>query len=142
MVVFTYAKIINWKQFTTPCSVHRSQRCCFYLCKNNKLKAIHNLKSCATSQRIRCFYLCKNNKLKAIHNETIKKNYLPNVVFTYAKIINWKQFTTAVKNVSTYKWCFYLCKNTNLKAIHKINFIFEDLKKQKFSFLNWITTWT
>ena len=67
-VVFATAKILIWKQFTTP------------LNKNNIMPS--------------CVCNCKDTNLKAIHNvSTISEKTLP-VVFATAKILIWKQFTT------------------------------------------------
>ena len=67
-VVFTYAKIQVWKQFTTV--------------------------GCLDIAIISCVYLCKDTSLKAIHNDDAINDITIPVVFTYAKIQVWKQFTT------------------------------------------------
>ena len=69
LVVFANAKILNWKQFTTSQSNGATLGGCF--CK------------------------CKDTKLKAIHNKSAEKVAQIAVVFANAKILNWKQFTTA-----------------------------------------------
>ena len=42
-----------------------------------------------------CVCNCKDTNLKAIHNLGYTKTYLDRVVFATAKILIWKQFTTA-----------------------------------------------
>ena len=68
-VVYATAKILNWKQFTTLKIKRVDKYCCLCYCKDTKLKAIHNSKSL---QMLRSY-----------------------VVYATAKILNWKQFTTA-----------------------------------------------
>ena len=142
---------------------------CVYLCKDTNLKAIHNVpgelaeawRLCLPMQRYKfesnsqliivtllgkwsCVYLCKDTNLKAIHNTLVFFHWVLIVVFTYAKIQIWKQFTTHRQclplyyqlclPMQRYKFesnsqptygqnaengcCVYLCKDTNLKAIH------------------------
>ena len=142
--MFTYAKIQIWKQFTTLESIRISDiKLCLpmqrYKFESNSQQAHEG-----NIQQIRCVYLCKDTNLKAIHN-IIKLSSPPEtVVFTYAKIQIWKQFTTCSVTVGCglklclpmqrYKFesnsqlvtlyyrefvsCVYLCKDTNLKAIH------------------------
>ena len=94
-VVFATAKILIWKQFTTQAA------------------AIAEVKSC-------CVCNCKDTNLKAIHNQNGKPSPSMAVVFATAKILIWKQFTTE-SNVHIYLWgCVCNCKDTNLKAIHNI----------------------
>ena len=145
-VVFTYAKIQIWKQFTTDNRVctHLLQLCLpmqRYKFESNSQQLSHGRNTLT-----RCVYLCKDTNLKAIHNATSSVRVLCKVVFTYAKIQIWKQFTTtsdqgATKgtlclpmqrykfesNSQLYYWfvlswtrCVYLCKDTNLKAIHNL----------------------
>ena len=117
-VVFTYAKIQIWKQFTTYVQmvlVH------LWLClpmqrykfeSNSQPSHIHYVVD------IGCVYLCKDTNLKAIHNLIVCKLLRKIVVFTYAKIQIWKQFTTGSSWWFFHPCCVYLCKDTNLKAIH------------------------
>ena len=67
-----------------------------------------------------CVYLCKDTNLKAIHNPRTWHHSACKVVFTYAKIQIWKQFTTAECCTRVFSCCVYLCKDTNLKAIHNM----------------------
>ena len=67
-VVYDYAKILNLKQFTTILFLILGLKCCLWLCKDTKFKAIHN-----------------NPYLMMQHG---------GVVYDYAKILNLKQFTT------------------------------------------------
>ena len=90
--VSTYAKVLIWKQFTT--------------------------KNIAVSAALGCFYLCKSTNLKAIHNTNEALFLKGDDVSTYAKVLIWKQFTTVFGFGPALEWCFYLCKSTNLKAIH------------------------
>ncbi len=67
-----------------------------------------------------CVYLCKDTNLKAIHNGWLHEVILHQVVSTYAKIQIWKRFTTPLIDSSFENSCVYLCKDTNLKAIHNL----------------------
>ncbi len=88
----TYAKIQIWKRFTTPLIDSSFENSCVYLCKDTNLKAIHNYQKYIWSLEL--------------------------VVSTYAKIQIWKRFTTQAWWVVYSNSCVYLCKDTNLKAIH------------------------
>ena len=91
-VVFATAKILIWKQFTTYLS-----------------SVLHHC---------RCVCNCKDTNLKAIHNGGIRREWRLYVVFATAKILIWKQFTTAARSLNLYRGCVCNCKDTNLKAIH------------------------
>ena len=91
-VVFTYAKIQIWKQFTTI----RHLVCVLALL-------------CLPMQR---YKFESNSQLIPLSSVRLC------VVFTYAKIQIWKQFTTNRKKPQIRGGCVYLCKDTNLKAIH------------------------
>ena len=143
-VVFTYAKIQIWKQFTTVfyCSFADGVLCL----PMQRYKFESNSQHIAFKWRyVRgCVYLCKDTNLKAIHNHRNVETDRGTVVFTYAKIQIWKQFTTCAQMALVHLWlclpmqrykfesnsqlitcchnilccCVYLCKDTNLKAIH------------------------
>ncbi len=120
LVVLTYAKIQIWKQFTTVLS-----------------SFVASALLCLPMQR----YKFESNSQQAWHCDEWRA-----VVLTYAKIQIWKQFTTNDKSgtfvlplclpMQRYKFesnsqlqlnvnaarvgCAYLCKDTNLKAIHNL----------------------
>ena len=65
-----------------------------------------------------CVCNCKDTNLKAIHNCYSYLFSLSYVVFATAKILIWKQFTTAFSRFWPIRGCVCNCKDTNLKAIH------------------------
>ncbi len=142
--MLTYAKIQIWKQFTTTLAKSDAEtRLCLpmqrYKFESNS-QPIDGKEPAVGC----CAYLCKDTNLKAIHNLCLGGWLLYIVVLTYAKIQIWKQFTTKRLKCShrqslclpmqRYKFesnsqpscirtralprCAYLCKDTNLKAIH------------------------
>ena len=146
MVVFTYAKIQIWKQFTTERNSQDKQRKLCLPMQRYKFESNSQLIAATYGRCQGCVYLCKDTNLKAIHNTPPRDNFSNKVVFTYAKIQIWKQFTTyflifhnefrLCLPMQRYKFesnsqlirfwcvkcpcCVYLCKDTNLKAIHNI----------------------
>ena len=102
-VVFTYAKIQIWKRFTTTkvAGPHA-----YWLClpmQRYKFESDSQQSLIVKKLLKSCVYLCKDTNLKAIHNSTLLHVVFCWVVFTYAKIQIWKQFTTNrySSNVST-----------------------------------------
>ena len=118
--VFYLAKILIWKQFTTVVQMDYLPRWCLLSCKDTNLKAIHNFPSSAwfllndvfylakiliwkqfttRLRRVlghhRCLLSCKDTNLKAIHNYAKGVDNSLTDVFYLAKILIWKQFTTA-----------------------------------------------
>ena len=117
-VVFTYAKIQIWKQFTTYTKrIVGYQELCLPM-QRYKFESNSQLDVAICKTFRRCVYLCKDTNLKAIHNDSIHVFNRIFVVFTYAKIQIWKQFTTMTTSNKISYSCVYLCKDTNLKAIH------------------------
>ena len=95
---------------------------CVYLCKDTNLKAIHNI----LVMLHRLLPLClPMQRYKFESNSQLLFLFLPTllVVFTYAKIQIWKQFTTHTAMLIRFQSCVYLCKDTNLKAIHNWDFL-------------------
>ena len=143
-VVFTYAKIQIWKQFTTRQPFHRTKSLLYLPMQRYKFESNSQHYESKVVGKRSCVYLCKDTNLKAIHNLIHLVCPLRTVVFTYAKIQIWKQFTTHEDKyvylyqlclpMQRYKFesnsqhdsarseehgsCVYLCKDTNLKAIH------------------------
>ncbi len=148
LVVLTYAKIQIWKQFTTVTLNHCIRITLCLPMQRYKFESNSQLMSWLHLQTSGCAYLCKDTNLKAIHNSCSASPRLPSVVLTYAKIQIWKQFTTHNSQaprptklclpMQRYKFesnsqrasakdavpnrCAYLCKDTNLKAIHNETF--------------------
>ena len=99
--------------------------CCVCNCKDTNLKAIHNIHWISCYKRRSCVCNCKDTNLKAIHNIS-PSNVNPDlVVFATAKILIWKQFTTGRKNNPYRIRCVCNCKDTNLKAIHNENRMYD-----------------
>ena len=93
-VVFTYAKIQIWKQFTTlMLGIPADVVLCLPM-QRYKFESNSQQTWSSTNWKKRCVYLCKDTNLKAIHNFVHIANIAEVVVFTYAKIQIWKQFTT------------------------------------------------
>ena len=69
-----------------------------------------------------CICLCKDTNFKANHNylRINKKAYT--VVYAYAKILILKQITTYVNFTRVLTGCICLCKDTNFKANHNLEF--------------------
>ena len=67
--VSSYAKLLKWKQITTS--------------------------STANLVFPGCKFLCKVTKMKANHNEIVEINIPKVAVSSYAKLLKWKQITTA-----------------------------------------------
>ncbi len=141
--MLTYAKIQIWKQFTTIGKFDTSFNSCAYLCKDTNLKAIHNywfvvmsfLIVVLTYAKIQIWKqftttvptfvisskLClpmQRYKFESNSQLYLRQQLTKSVVLTYAKIQIWKQFTTVHFSFSFVESCAYLCKDTNLKAIH------------------------
>ena len=97
------AKILIWKQFTTPTPTK--------------------------AEKIQLFVHCKDTNLKAIHNNSLPTLSLLLGCSCTAKILIWKQFTTGNYNQATSSELFVHCKDTNLKAIHNKNRLFRCIWK-------------
>ena len=69
-----------------------------------------------------CVCNCKDTNLKAIHNIVAILSISPIVVFATAKILIWKQFTTLLSHFGVEVSCVCNCKDTNLKAIHNMEY--------------------
>ena len=118
--VSSYAKLLKWKQITTFMQFLFLLLCCKFLCKVTKMKANHNLTSSMqlnlpavssyakllkwkqiTTLILRgnikngCKFLCKVTKMKANHNLLNVPPIEPFAVSSYAKLLKWKQITTA-----------------------------------------------
>ena len=65
------------------------------ICKDTKLKAIHNRKLLQVQPLRVVIAICKDTKLKAIHNSSYRKTIVESVVIA-------------------------ICKDTKLKAIHNV----------------------
>ena len=95
-VVFTYAKIQIWKQFTTiSWRKIKFNKLCLPM-QRYKFESNSQLLPTDWATARSCVYLCKDTNLKAIHNSDVGYSCGRCVVFTYAKIQIWKQFTTDV----------------------------------------------
>ena len=90
--VYDSAKILIWKQITTSTFVIVTSCWCIWLCKDTNLKANHNY----------WFYF----------------RWFSSGVYDSAKILIWKQITTASMISYLASGCIWLCKDTNLKANH------------------------
>ena len=66
--VSSYAKLLKWKQITTPLEI--------------------------ISYLIGCKFLCKVTKMKANHNYNMRQERINKAVSSYAKLLKWKQITT------------------------------------------------
>ncbi len=119
-VVFTYAKIQIWKQFTTDMRQAFEDKVLCLPMQRYKFESNSQQIQKLAFYFLSCVYLCKDTNLKAIHNILQRYSILVKVVFTYAKIQIWKQFTTCDCFYCTSQCCVYLCKDTNLKAIHNL----------------------
>ena len=99
-----------------------------------------------------CHWYCKDTILKAIHNLPLQSGWIAIVVTDIAKILFWKQFTTANWNARKRDWlslilqryyfesnsqhrlnnmlkrigCHWYCKDTILKAIHNLTMFIKD----------------
>ena len=112
-----YAKIQNWKQFTTVLPEATCPALLLLICKDTKLKAIHNLLELviiifpvvAYMQR----YKIESNSQHISTYQTLSEGCC-----LYAKIQNWKQFTTYLWLAFQYFLLLLICKDTKLKAIH------------------------
>ena len=104
--VFYLAKILIWKQFTTYARDTWCSYGCLLSCKDTNLKAIHNYGAAIFDGQEDVFYL--------------------------AKILIWKQFTTAPCMYALNCRCLLSCKDTNLKAIHIAGFAFATLPPDVF----------
>ena len=115
------AKILIWKQITTPATLFSFLFQCMWLCKDTNLKANHNRnparppphRSVCDSAKIliwkqittssilthishECMWLCKDTNLKANHNVGGSLDYYQRSVCDSAKILIWKQITTCI----------------------------------------------
>ena len=118
------AKVLIWKQITTSAWFLSHWSRCFLWCKGTNLKANHNVclrtllmlmdvscgakvliwKQITTGEEIIivsgwCFLWCKGTNLKANHNVGGSKRYAPIDVSCGAKVLIWKQITTAARSV-------------------------------------------
>ena len=90
--VFNGSKILIWKQITTICFEGHLIFSCFQWFKDTNLKANHNISTAITNGK--------------------------DAVFNGSKILIWKQITTKLTNMKSFKGCFQWFKDTNLKANH------------------------
>ncbi len=116
--VYDSAKILIWKQITTSKGTNPSISSGVYDSAKILIWKQITTPSCLYSHIFRCIWLCKDTNLKANHNSFFIPLYLYLGVYDSAKILIWKQITTAVCTFYFTSWCIWLCKDTNLKANH------------------------
>ena len=117
-VVSACAKILIWKQFTTGFATGEYGMELFLLAQRYSFESNSQQIGWYGVYSICCFCLRKDTHLKAIHNQYNRWLYTDIVVSACAKILIWKQFTTAFLAGFFIPGCFCLRKDTHLKAIH------------------------
>ena len=101
----------------TSALLEQHKMLCFTL-QRYKIESNSQLRYVCKSYCSSCVSHCKDTKLKAIHNSKSCKDIVNAVVFHTAKIQNWKQFTTLNRHRKKNYRCVSHCKDTKLKAIH------------------------
>ena len=97
MIAVCYlAKILHWKQFTTPRADWITLKRLFAISQRYYIES--NSQRCAELDvlPVRCLLSRKDTTLKAIHNPINRPPKTSAAVCYLAKILHWKQFTTAM----------------------------------------------
>ena len=142
-----YAKIQNWKQFTTSEPLLSPCIMLLLIRKNTKLKAIHNCDyfmilwdivvaytqkyKIESNSQLLLLLLLLVNVVAYTQKYKIESNSQPSssavtswkCCCLYAKIQNWKQFTTTELFETIARKLLLIRKNTKLKAIHNYSLL-------------------
>ena len=143
VVVFAFAKVINFMLITTASQWFVFCWGCFCFCKGNQFYANHN--SAASLKQLLCvvfafakvinfmlittlsagswlsegcFCFCKGNQFYANHNRRDRINSRAHVVFAFAKVINFMLITTLLYAQISGACCFCFCKGNQFYANH------------------------